>query len=73
MLGEAIELLKSAIKGKTLIELMMVELKHAQFKKLEAETAAEYAQAIVKYNEQRIKRLEQRIMEHQPPDPQEKA
>jgi hypothetical protein len=33
-------------------------------KKLEAESAVEYAQSVVAYNEQRIERLEKRLHEH---------
>ena len=33
-------------------------------KKLQAESAVEYAMSIVQYNQDRIKRLEKRLLEH---------
>ena len=33
-------------------------------RKLEAESAVEYARSVVIYNEQRIKRLQERLTEH---------
>jgi hypothetical protein len=56
--------IKEMIRTRTLVEIMAAELREAQLRKLEAETAAEYAKSVVQYNEQRIKRLEQRIMDH---------
>ncbi len=56
--------LKELTKPKTINEIIAKELREAHLKKLEAESAVEYARSIVTYNEQRIKRLEQRLLEH---------
>jgi hypothetical protein len=44
--------------------VIYAELQDAHLRKLEAETAAEYANAAIQYNEERIKRLEARLAEH---------
>jgi hypothetical protein len=44
--------------------VIYAELQEAQLRKLEAETAAEYADAVIKYNSRRIERLKQRLFEH---------
>jgi hypothetical protein len=44
--------------------VIYTELQEAHLRKLEAETAAEYAHAAMQYNEERIKRLEARLAEH---------
>ena len=51
-------------RSKTIRELIAKELKEAHMKKLEAESGVEYALSVVQYNERRIKRLEQRLLEH---------
>ncbi|CAB5212535.1 hypothetical protein UFOVP188_27 [uncultured Caudovirales phage] len=56
--------LKELFKPKTINEIIAKELRESHLKKLEAESAVEYARSIVVYNEQRIKRLEQRLTEH---------
>lgn len=56
--------LKELFKPKTINEIIAKELREAHLKKLEAESAVEYALSIVTYNEQRIERLEQRLTEH---------
>jgi len=56
--------LKELTKPKTINEIIAKELREAHLKKLEAESAVEYARSIVQYNEQRIKRLEHRLLEH---------
>ena len=55
---------KELLKPKTINEIIAKELREAHLKKLEAESAVEYAQSIVQYNQDRIKRLEQRLTEH---------
>jgi hypothetical protein len=59
-----IKYIKDITKPKTINEIIAKELREAHLKKLEAESAVEYARSIVTYNEQRIKRLEQRLLEH---------
>lgn len=55
---------KELFKPKTINEIIAIELREAHLKKLQAESAVEYARSVVTYNEQRIKRLEQRLTEH---------
>lgn len=55
---------KEIIRPKTINEIIANELREAHLKKLEAESAVEYARSVVQYNEQRIKRLEHRLTEH---------
>ena len=60
-----IKYVKDLLRAKTPIEMVQKELVEAQLAKLQAETAVEYSQAIVNYNEQRIFRLNKRIRELQ--------
>jgi hypothetical protein len=55
---------KELFKPKTINEIIAIELREAHLKKLQAESAVEYARSVVQYNEQRIKRLEHRLTEH---------
>jgi len=59
-----IKYIKELIRAKTIREIIAKELREAHQKKLEAESAVEYAVSIVQYNEKRIKRLENRLTEH---------
>ena len=59
-----IKYIKDILRAKTISEVIQVELQEAHLRKLEAETAAEYAYAAMQYNEERIKRLEKRLTEH---------
>ena len=59
-----IKYIKDILRAKTISEVIYVELQQAHLRKLEAETAAEYANAAIQYNEERIKRLEARLAEH---------
>ena len=56
--------IKELIKPKTINEIIAKELREAVIKKLEAESAVEYAASIVTYNVERIERLEKRLHEH---------
>ena len=56
--------IKDILRPKTIYEVIHTELQEAYLRKLEAETAAEYADAAIKYNEDRIKRLEARLLKH---------
>ena len=60
-----IKYVKDLLRAKTPIEMVQKELVEAQLAKLQAETAVEYSQAIVNYNEQRIFRLYKRVRELQ--------
>lgn len=59
-----VKYIKDVIRAKTIHEIIATELKEAHLRKLEAETAAEYADAAIKYNDRRIERLKQRLFEH---------
>ena len=58
-----IKYIKDILRAKTISEVIYAELQDAHLRKLEAETAAEYANAAMQYNEERIKRLEARLAE----------
>lgn len=59
-----IKYIKDVIRAKTIHEIIAHELHDAHLRKLEAETAAEYARSAIQYNEARISRLQKRLMEH---------
>ena len=59
-----IKYIKDILRSKTISEVIYAELQDAHLRKLEAETAAEYANAAMQYNEERIKRLEARLLKH---------
>ena len=59
-----IKYVKDILRAKTISEVIYTELQDAHLRKLEAETAAEYADAAIKYNTRRIERLKQRLFEH---------
>ena len=59
-----IKYIKDILRAKTITEVIKVELQQAHLRKLEAETAAEYANAAMQYNEERIQRLEKRLSQH---------
>jgi hypothetical protein len=56
--------LKELFKPKTINEIIAIELREAHLKKLQAESAVEYAVSVVQYNQERIKRLQKRLTEH---------
>jgi hypothetical protein len=56
--------MKEPFKRPTPLEMIAAELSDAHLQKLEAETACEYAQSIVDYNINRIKRLNERVEEY---------
>ena len=58
-----IKYIKDILRSKTISEVIYAELQEAHLRKLEAETAAEYANSAMQYNEERIKRLEARLTE----------
>jgi hypothetical protein len=58
-----IKYVKDLLRAKTPFEMAEKELIEAQHAKMQGETAVEYAQSIVTYNEKRIFRLTKRIAE----------
>jgi hypothetical protein len=59
-----VKYIKDILRSKTISEVIYAELQEAHLRKLEAETASEYAHAAIQYNEQRIARLIARLTEH---------
>jgi len=59
-----IKYIKDILRAKTISEVIQIELQEAHLRKLEAETAAEYARAAMQYNDERIHRLERRLLEN---------
>jgi len=63
-----IKYIKDILRAKTISEVIYAELQEAHLRKLEAETAAEYADAAIEFNERRIQRLERRLFQHKQED-----
>jgi hypothetical protein len=63
-----IKYIKDILRAKTISEVIYAELQEAHLRKLEAETAAEYANAAMQYNQDRIQRLEKRLFIHRQED-----
>lgn len=59
-----IKYIKDLFRPRTIREIIAKEIKEAHLRKLEAESATEYARALAVYNEQRIARLQKRLTEH---------
>ena len=59
-----VKYIKDILRAKTISEVIHAELQDAHLRKLEAETASEYANAAMQFNEDRIKRLEARLAKH---------
>jgi hypothetical protein len=59
-----VKYIKDILRAKTISEVIYAELQDAHLRKLEAETAAEYANSAMQYNEDRIARLKKRLLEH---------
>jgi hypothetical protein len=63
-MSKLMELLREPFKKPSPLEVIASELADAHLRKLEAETAVEYAQSIVDYNVTRIERLNTRLGEY---------
>ena len=59
-----IKYVKDIMRARPIHEVIATELQEAHLRKLEAMTAAEYANAAIQYNEQRIARLQKQLLEH---------
>ncbi|CAB5217890.1 hypothetical protein UFOVP205_34 [uncultured Caudovirales phage] len=59
-----VKYIKDVIRARTIYEIIAKELQEAHLRKLEAETAQEYAIAAIQYNEARIQRLQRRLLKH---------
>jgi len=60
-----VKYLKDLVKPRTIREVILKELREAQLRQLEAQSGVEYAVSVVQYNEKRIKRLEDRLLQHE--------
>ena len=61
---EAIVLfIKDMLRPRTLKEIIEIEMRDATISKMQAEKSLEYATSIVDYNRQRIRRLEEKLLE----------
>lgn len=63
-MNKLVMLMREPFKKPTPLEMIAIELADAHLRKLEAESAVEYAQSIVDYNINRIERLNKRIEEY---------
>jgi len=59
-----IKFLKDKFRPMTIREIIVKEIREAHLRKLEAESATEYAKSLAQYNDQRIARLQKRLTEH---------
>jgi hypothetical protein len=62
-----IAFIKDMLRPRTLEEIIAKEMREAYLSKMEAEKALEYATSVVDYNQQRIRRLEERVKELEKP------
>jgi hypothetical protein len=60
-----IKFIKELMKPKTISEVIQKELRESQLRKLEAESAVEYAMSVVQYNDKRINRLQERLAHYE--------
>lgn len=56
-----INFLRDLLRARTRREILLKELKEAYLSKLNAETALEYAESVLNYNEARIARINKRL------------
>lgn len=56
-----INFLRDILRARTRREILLKELKEAYLSKLNAETALEYAESVLQYNEARIARINKRL------------
>jgi len=58
-----IAFIKDMLRPRTMLEIIDIEMRDAQLAKMQGEKALEYANSVVEYNRQRIRRLEERAKE----------
>ena len=56
-----VNFIRDVLRPRTLEEIIQKELREAYISKMDAEKALEYANSVVEYNRQRIRRLEERL------------
>ena len=55
--------LKDMLRPRTMKEIIDIEMRDAYLSKMQAEKSLEYATSVVEYNRQRIRRLEEKLLE----------
>jgi len=55
--------IKDMLRPRTLKEIIDLEMREATLSKMQAEKSLEYATSVVEYNRQRIRRLEEKLLE----------
>ena len=58
-----IAFIKDMLRPRTLKEIIEIEMRDAIISKMQAEKSLEYATSVVDYNKQRIRRLEEKLLE----------
>jgi hypothetical protein len=58
-----IAFIKDMLRPKTLQEIIDIEMREATISKMQAEKSLEYATSVVDYNRQRIRRLQEKLLE----------
>jgi hypothetical protein len=54
---------RDMLRPRTLKEIIDIEMRDATLSKMQAEKSLEYAMSVVEYNRQRIRRLEEKLLE----------
>ena len=55
--------IKDMLRPRTLREIIDIEMRDALLSKMQAEKSLEYATSVVDYNRQRIRRLQEKLLE----------
>jgi DNA-directed RNA polymerase subunit F len=55
--------IKDMLRPRTLREIIDIEMRDALLSKMQAEKSLEYAMSVANYNSQRIRRLEEKLLE----------
>jgi hypothetical protein len=58
-----VSFIKDMLRPRTLKEIIDIEMRDATICKMQAEKSLEYAMSVVEYNRQRIRRLEEKLLE----------
>ena len=58
-----ISFIKDMLRPRTMKELIDIEMRDAYLSKMQAEKSLEYATSVVEYNRQRIRRLQEKLLE----------
>ena len=58
-----IAFIKDMLRPRTLKEIIEIEMRDATISKMQAEKSLEYANSVVDYNKQRIRRLQEKLLE----------